>query len=427
MFDDAEFSDLAKSDQMKWVSLVLNLFSDVLAVSTQIEDAARHNLLELKEQASIDRKQLETDIDDESFDQRLIETPFGRGRIVRIRNDCYAAPAGVEGIKVAMNIVELDFGATLYQPIQGSLSKTANRDTAQSVSNGIPSEVNGTFASSDTRMPACSIVTNFSSHCLVPDAYWVHVVPTIKIRCVAAYCLQESLVAVLDNLVPLSSKDDVATLFNALCQSRQIAASAVRDEDISMAFQEALLKDWGDGIQMPNEATETTARLSLLHGSAIFFLAQEAGATKAVLHLLSVLFLSTDATDGDWNRFDFAEPHLISVMGEVLQKFLVSEEKEGYLIDPNVWRNASESGGKVALYCTSFAAVTVDILKIIRSMQPDQFEKYKHEFFPAICALVRVQSEEIRQIVQDILALQVAPFLGVKITPQLRRRSSTNK
>jgi hypothetical protein len=221
----------------------------------------------------------------------------------------------------------------------------------------------------------------------------------------------------------LASKEDLAALLKDLNRSRLFASSAVGDEDISMAFQEALLKDWGDGIQTPDEDTETTSRLSLLHGSAVFFLAQEAGATKAVVHLLSALFFSSEEDETDWNRVAFSEPHLISIMTEVLVKFLASEDEDGYLIDPNVWRNASESGGKLALYCTSFAAVTVDILTIIRSIRPAQFEKYKHEFFPILCALVRVQSEEIRQIVQDILTLHVAPFLGVKVPQQPRRRS----
>lgn len=269
----------------------------------------------------------------------------------------------------------------------------------------------------------------FADHCSrlsVPDAYWVHVVPTLKIRCVAAFCLQQSLVAVLDGLVSLASKDDIAALLHSLHKSQRIAANAARDEDISMAFQEALMKDWGDGIRVPNEDTETTARLSLLHGSAVFFLSQEAGATKAIVHLLSALYLDVEKADiNDWNRVDFAETHLISIMTEVLEKFLASEEKDGHLVDPNVWRNASENGGKVALYCTSFASVTVDILKILLAIRPAQFKKYKHEFFPQICALVRVQSEEIRHIVQDILALHVAPFLGLKIPTQQRQRAST--
>jgi len=182
---------------------------------------------------------------------------------------------------------------------------------------------------------------------------------------------------------------------------------------------------------MPDEEMEASARLSLLHGSAIFFLSQEASATKAAIRLLSNLYLSEDDAEdswsGTWNKVEFAEEHLVETMKEVLTKFLESEEKDGYLVDPNVWRNANESGGKVALYCTTFAATVVDVLKIIRGMRPDQFAKHKHDFFPAVCALVRVESEEIRQFVQEIMAIQVAPFVGVTVPiPQRRSTSITH-
>jgi len=57
----------------------------------------------------------------------------------------------------------------------------------------------------------------------------------------------------------------------------------------------------------------------------------------------------------------------------------------------------------------------VELLKVIRSAKPHQFAKHKQEFFPIVCTLVRVQSEEIRAIVQEIFTLQVAPMIGVKI------------
>ena len=143
--------------------------------------------------------------------------------------------------------------------------------------------------------------------------------------------------------------------------------------------------------------SEASARLSLLHGSAIFFLAQEASATKAYLGLLSSLYLRPPRSVDGWDRVEFAEATLTSSMTIALDKFLASEEKDGHLIDPNMWRHAIESGGKVALYCTTFASTIVDILNVILEMEPAQFAKQKHVFFPRICALVRVQSNEIRR------------------------------
>jgi len=228
---------------------------------------------------------------------------------------------------------------------------------------------------------------------------------------------------------PLATKDDLSTLLGHLNRSQSIAYEMTMDDDVSTAFQEALLKDWGEGIRMPDEATEASARLSLMHGSAIFFLSQQASATKAVIHLLSPLYLSEDDTEdswsGTWNKVGFAETHLVETMKDVLNKFLESEEKDGHLVDPNFWRNAG-SGGKVALYCTTFASTVVDILKIVRGMRPDQFAKHKQAFFPAICALVRVESDEIRHVVQEILTIQIASFVGVSVPMPQKRKVSIN-
>jgi hypothetical protein len=100
-------------------------------------------------------------------------------------------------------------------------------------------------------------------------------------------------------------------------------------------------------------------------------------------------------------------------MSEVLDRFLTSEEMDGGLVDPKVWRNVAESGSKVALYCTSFASVVVEILHMIQAFKPGQFEKQKQELFPILCDLVRVQSEEIRMLVRGILMNQVGPLIGI--------------
>lgn len=178
-----------------------------------------------------------------------------------------------------------------------------------------------------------------------------------------------------------------------------------------VAFQQALMNEWGDtGVAEVETALESTGRLSQVQSSAMFFLAQEAGAVRASLHVLGSLF--SEERD-DWNASEFAEPRLLEVSTEVLTKFLASEESDGHLIDPNVWRNAAESGGKVAIYCTSFATVVVDILQLVKSLSPDRFAKLKNEFFPVMCRLVQSQSEEIRRLVHDVLIIQIAPLLQV--------------
>lgn len=190
---------------------------------------------------------------------------------------------------------------------------------------------------------------------------------------------------------------------------------AVKNEDLAHAFQEAVLTDWGFGDEMAEEALMNVARLSHTQGSAMFFLTQSAGATNVVIRVLRKLYETRDdsAVGVVWDREKFAVPHLLSIMKDVLHKFVESEAKQGHLIDPNVWRNPSASGGKVAVYCTSFAAVVVEILKAMLSFEADRFERHKQAFFPMICKLIRAQSDAIRELVQQIMMEKFSPMLGV--------------
>lgn len=244
--------------------------------------------------------------------------------------------------------------------------------------------------------------------------YWLEYVPALKIRSVAAHCLQSKFYDFFDKLVPAAEEGMVVKVMEALKLSRRIAEEAVQDEDLKHVFQEAIVSEWGDGVEEVELALSNVARLSHLHGSAMFFLTQEAGATKALIQMLGILYHSEDIYGGiSWDRQGFAEPYLVSTMKDALTKFQDSEERDGHLIDPNVWRNASESGGKVALYCTAFADVVVVILGNILSLDEERFKKHCGDFFPIICSLVRADSKEIRSLVQRILALHIAPLIGV--------------
>ena len=403
-----EFLNLEAQEQTTWVTQFLELFSKTLMENNQIEKMTQQNLIVLRREL-----QLDTTNDDESVD-----TPYGSGRVQSVRNDLYTDNVSQLTKVIPITIVELDFGAILFQPVSGPPTQSY----AENVAKDVPAEVNSTCAFKRMfRRSVCCSYAGLTLSCTfpVPEAYWVHVVPTLKIRCVAAYCLQQSLLSSLDAMIPLASKTDVAKLISSLKESQQCAAIAVIDHDVSMAFQDALLKDWGDGIQIPNEDSETISRLSLQLGSAIFFLSQESLAAKSILHLSSTLFLSFREAEGDWNRAEFAEPLLVATMVDVLDKFLESERRDGHLVDYNVWRKVGESSGKIALYCTSFATVVIDILKTIRSMRYDDFDKYKDKFFAQLCALIRMDSSEIRQLVHEIIAVHIGPYLGVSVEPLL--------
>jgi hypothetical protein len=243
---------------------------------------------------------------------------------------------------------------------------------------------------------------------------WKKFIPALKEQCVAAYCLQQSLFSQLESLIPILGRDEILSLLDALNQSRTMSCKASLDEDLSLAFQAAMFSQWGDGVEEVEEAL-STGRLSNQSTSATFFLTQESGATNNVIHILSLLYQSKGASDdfSDSDRERFAEPLLLERMVDVLNKFLESESQEGHLIDPNLWRNASKSGDKIAIYCTSFAVVVVSTLDIMLSISPEQFARHKQHFFPLLCSLVRVQSDEIRQLVSLVLDQQISPLLGV--------------
>jgi len=214
-------------------------------------------------------------------------------------------------------------------------------------------------------------------------------------------------------------------MLEALEHSRQMSRKASLDEDLAHAFQEALFSEWGDGVEEVEAALSSMGKFNHRGGSEMFFLTQQAGSNKATIHLLSLLFLNNlrnkesekldNAIVKEWDREGHAQPLLLERMMDVLENFLISEEKDGTLIDPNVWRMSSESGGKVAVYCTSFAVVVVEILNTIIMFSTDQFARHKNVIFPVLCSLVKVQSDEIRGLIYTILSKQVAPLIDVSM------------
>jgi hypothetical protein len=220
----------------------------------------------------------------------------------------------------------------------------------------------------------------------------------------------------VDVLLPFLDEEVITVLLKGLNLSRELSDRAVKNEDLAHAFQESMLSEWGLDDEMGEEALVNVARLAHSQGSAMFFLSQTAGATNAVIVLLSALYDYEDDGESDegWDRVAFAAPYLLEIMKDVLTKFVESEAREGHRIDPNVWRHAVESGGKAAIYCTSFASVVVGLLKTMLAFDQDHVERHKSSFFPMICRLVRVQSEEIRNLVQKILLQKFAPMMGVE-------------
>ena len=123
--------DLAWSDRQLWSSLLLTSFSDLLARTVALEDAARQSLLELKEKASLDKKE---DVDSDGFlDYEVVQTSFGNGR--PIQKDCYP-----DSVEIPDNTVDLDQGS-LLQTLPDVTSR--RKSSSQEDVNSIPSEVDG--------------------------------------------------------------------------------------------------------------------------------------------------------------------------------------------------------------------------------------------------------------------------------------------
>lgn len=249
---------------------------------------------------------------------------------------------------------------------------------------------------------------------------WVKLVPVLKIRCIAAYFLQQAVQSLKeDAFLFYLTEENASKTLTTLDRSRRMADLAVQSEDLTHAFQEAMLSEWGDDDgQMGEDALVSIARLSQTQGSAMFYLTQTAGATQGAIVLLSALFEFKIEAESNaevemplWDRERFAAPYLLETFKDVLTKFIESEAKEGKRIDPNVWRSAAESGVKVAVYCTSFASVVIDLLTAMLAFDDHHMTLHGPAFFPMICRLIQVQSDEIRLQVQRILIEKFGPMI----------------
>jgi len=189
-------------------------------------------------------------------------------------------------------------------------------------------------------------------------------------------------------------------LLDELNRSRDLAEAAAKNEDIALAFQEAILSEWGMDEEDREEALMNVARLSQTQGSAMFFLMQTAGATNVMIQVLSALY-EGDPSDSPES---FAIPYLLKIMQDVFLKFTESEATEGHRVG---------GGIKVAAYCTTFSSTIVCLLKAMIAFDKDHFEQQKAAFFPMVCSLITVQGEEIRELVQEILMTKYGPMLGV--------------
>jgi Sec7-like guanine-nucleotide exchange factor len=396
-------SNMAMSDRRAWSSIVINTFAHTLNDVVEIEICLKDELIRAKTQAYGVAAFTDGSFHDEPEDEIgkvvsdvIMYTPYGKGKLIERRKESYQLNFGKVQTLV-MNCVKLEFGGILYRPAPGSVQ----------VKNKVQDEK--IFDQEDSiRQSSPFVPRSFNA---TRETWWGALVPALKIRCVGVYCLQHYLLDLFESYILFVSKDDVNDLLKALNKSKALASKASEHEDLSHAFQESMFSQWSDGVIEVEEVLSNTGRLSRHRGSAMFFLTQEAGAMNDIIHMLSLLYQFDQRSEEEWDRGSFAEIPLMINVEEVLHKFVESEKKDGYLIDPNVWRNASESGGKLAIYCTSFAVVVVNILHVMLKMRPERFTKHVHNFFPILCSMITVQSDEIRILLKSVLEQQITPLL----------------
>jgi brefeldin A-inhibited guanine nucleotide-exchange protein len=372
---------IGRKEACVWATEIMKFYTKLLNDSLEEEQTLIGKLLRMKWRAykkSSGKKQASG---------LKMKTTYGEGHLEDERVVTYGC-----GTDVVVETISLDFGV-LYQS-RLIIASTEGNDP-------IPVEE---FAKLDVKVN--------NPH--TPD--WMKLLPALKIRCVAAHMLQQTLLSLHeDEVFPLVPREAVASLLQCLNFSRELAEDAVKNEDLAHAFQEAMFSEWDLDEDMGEEALVKISQLNNTQGSAMFFLTQTAGATNSVIRLLSVLYDYEDVFDSEdtWDRKVFAGEYLMKIMQDIFGKFAESEAKEGHRIDPNVWRNTAESGVKVAVYCTSFASVVVGLLKAMLSFEPSHIERNKGAFYPMVCELINVQSDEIRKLVRQILVEKFGPLLGI--------------
>ena len=371
---------LSDDDAQAWPKLLFQTIADTLTKNVSMESDLHRNLVAAK----LRRLGLEPD----SLDQKVsssTKNDVGNASKADLTVDRVEECVLEDGRKMEIPVskIKLEAGSSLYDgddPKKSSKDEENDGDEDENDEDDEPS-------------------------------YLREYIPSLKIRCVASHCLQQGIPEVVDIFSHVVGQDEVSKLLKALEDSRSMSSKASDDEDLAHAFQEALLFEWGGGVE---EVESTLASVGgILHkgGAEMFFLTQQAGADKAIIHILSQLVCGHSAYS--WETKAYAEPLLLHRMIDILNKFLISERDNAEFINPNVWRTASDSGGKIALYCTCFVDVCSNILETILNFDDDQFNRNKAEIYPIICSLIRVQSEEIRGLVQEIFATKVAAVLGI--------------
>ncbi len=401
------FPRMKDSDAKTWLNILCKNLGDTLTYSIELEGNLHsefNNLIVGHEyKFKNDYKQItaQSGINESTSSQQDICTPFGNGTTINQRIDEYPH----SGI-VKMDIVQLEFGAILYGP---SLRDHSKQEKEANLNANDESE-----RESQVTLPAKDTDVTFQPHSPTHLSNLDQYISPLRVRCTASYCLQKCLLDFLDLFSTNCMQKEVSTLLGALEKSRIVASKASVDKDLSAAFEEAILVEWGDKVEDKQKAFSSDGGVGHLRRSEMFFLTQESCANNVLIHFLALLYCPREDTlKNEWDTISFSAPLLMDRIADVLQKFIKSEREDGHRIDPNVWRAASESGGTFAVHCTSFAVVVVNILKTLMKFSDVQFNEQKAKLFPILSSLITIHSSEIRDLVADVMNQKVSVLLGI--------------
>ena len=378
-------ASLSEHDAQAWPKLVFQTISDTLAKNVAMEKVLHEELVETKlRRLGLDPRDPKKKTVAENDAGASKDLNDSSSLVVDRVEECVLEDGRT--VEIPVTKIKLESGSSLYDGDQVEAKEEDDDDNNEDVEEDEPS-------------------------------YLQEYIPSLKIRCIASHCLQQGILEVADVFSHMVGKDELANLLRALEDSRVMSSKASDDEDLAHAFQEALLSEWGGGVEEVESSLASVGGILHKGGAEMFFLTQQAGADKAIIYILSQLYCvhGEDAKSYGWDTQTYAEPLLLERMLDVLQKFLISEKDNAEYINPNVWRMASDSGGKIALYCTCFADVCSSILETILNFNQDQFNQHKDSIYPILCSLIRVQSEEIRGLVQQIFVTKIATVLGIHV------------
>ena len=362
-----EFIRLAKHLSMS----VLSPENSTFWWNTIVSSIVKYIQLLLEKHKCIKLNLIKTKLEEvEKYKSGGIKTIYGNASLVEERN-----MRDEDTDIFALRVLKLEWGATLYEPLIYGFD----------------------FDDNET-------------------IYLKRFVPKLKLNAIAAFCITTDIIksgCMTNDFLTKTSSKIVKQFFDSLSASCELSRASYSDKDLAHAFSEYKRLEWGDSLQEVEMFLKDMRGFPIecqRGGNGSFYLPQEAMSTRAVLYFLSQMFFTRDG-NLSWNSAEYAEPLLLKYTCRVLDQYVQSESNFRSLLKTKPWTDSSTNYNQVALYCTFFSEVVIDILNITRKFERTTLQKYMKELFPLLCDLINAQNAEIRQLVSKIMKEHVGEII----------------